>query len=86
MLNRWSVNALLKSVIVVMSGAVVLMLAFNAWDAYERYAVASRVSVLTDASGSVFRALNGLRLDRSFTERALSAETVAPQDRKQVYS
>jgi methyl-accepting chemotaxis protein len=84
MLNRWSVNALLKSVIVVMSGAVVLMLAFNAWDAYERYAVASRVSVLTDASGSVFRALNGLRLDRSFTERALSAETVAPQDRKQI--
>jgi len=84
MLNRWSVNALLKSVIVVMSGAIVLMLLLNAWDAYGRYAVASRVFVLTDASGSVFRALNGLRLDRSFTERALNAETVAPQDRKQI--
>src|SRR5215469_3816664 len=84
MLNRWSVNALLKSVILIMSSAIVLMLALRAWDAYDRYGVASRVSVLTDASGSVFRAMNGLRLDRSFTDRALKAETVAPQDRKQI--
>ena len=84
MLNRWSVNALLKSVILIMSSAIMLMLAFNAWDAYSRYMTASRVSTLTDASGSVFRALNGLRLDRAFTERALNAETVAPQDRKQI--
>src|SRR5579862_7562283 len=44
MLNRWSVNALLKSVILIMSSAIMLMLAFNAWDAYSRYVTASRVS------------------------------------------
>jgi hypothetical protein len=31
MLNRWSVNLLLKSVISVMAAAIVLMLASGAW-------------------------------------------------------
>jgi methyl-accepting chemotaxis protein len=67
-----------------MSSIIIVILAYGAWGAYERLGVAGRVMVLTKASGSVFRALNGLRLDRSFTDRALRAEQVAPADRKQI--
>src|SRR5258708_827142 len=84
MLNRWSVNALLKSIILAMSVIVVATLATGAWDAYQRFGMANGVTALTQASGAVFRALNHLRLDRSFTERALRAEQVGAPDRKQV--
>ncbi len=84
MLNRWSVNFLLKSVIVAMSAITVVMLSVGAWSAYQRLEVANRVAVLTDASRSVFQALNNLRLDRAFTGRALNAETPSAADRKQV--
>jgi len=68
MLNRWSVNALLKSIITVMSAIVVVTLAAGAWNAYQNLTTASRVVGLTKTSGYVFRALNGFRLDRSFTD------------------
>jgi methyl-accepting chemotaxis protein len=85
MLNRWSVNALLKAIIVVLSAIVVVMLAAGAWNAYERYMMASRVTVLTEASGSVFRALSALRRDRNFTDRALKLNDPAgAADRKQI--
>jgi methyl-accepting chemotaxis protein len=72
MLNRWSVNLLLKSVISVMAVVIVLMLASGAWDAFTRYRVASRVTTLTVASNFVFQAMANLRLDRNFTERVLN--------------
>lgn len=50
MLNRCSVNFLLKSVILVVSGALVIVFALGAWNAYGRYAEASRVEVLTGVS------------------------------------
>jgi methyl-accepting chemotaxis protein len=84
MLNRWSVNFLLKSVITVMAAAIVAMLATGAWSAYQRFSSASQMSVLTDASRSVFLALNNLRLDRAFSDRALKADTPAANDLKQV--
>ena len=84
MLSRWSVNVLLKSVVLVMSAVMVVTFALGAWDAYSRYGVAERMTTLTQASDAVFRALNNFRLDRSFTDRALRAETVGPADRKQV--
>jgi len=69
MLNRWSVNALLKSVIVVMSAAIVLMLLLGAWSAYERLGTTNRVVALTRTSGLVFQALGDMRRDRTFTDR-----------------
>src|SRR5262252_6285198 len=84
MLNRFSVNALLKTIIVVMSAMVVLTLAARAWDAYQRFTIAGEVEGLTKASNFVFRALNGARLDRSFTERLLKEEQPSVQDRKQI--
>jgi methyl-accepting chemotaxis protein len=84
MLNRWSVNLLLKLVIASMAAIAMLTLATGAWDAYQRVTVANRVAILTDASNSVFQALHNLRFDRSFTDRALKADAVAPGDKKQI--
>ena len=84
MLNRWSVNFLLKTVIAALSAMAVAMLAVGAWGAFGRLEVANQVTALTDASRSVFLALNGLRLDRSFTLRLLAADTPAATDRNQV--
>jgi len=84
MLNRWSVNFLLKSVITVMAAAIIAMLATGAWRAYQRFDIASQMVVLTDASRSVFQGLNNLRLDRAFSNRALKADTPAANDLKQV--
>lgn len=47
MLNRWSVNVLLKSVIIAMAAMVVVLLAIGAWSAYQRLSVANRVTALT---------------------------------------
>jgi methyl-accepting chemotaxis protein len=74
MLNRCSVNVLLKSVILVISTVVVISLALGAWDAYGRFGEAGKVVSLTKASDAVFRAMSALRLDRNFTDRALKAD------------
>ena len=85
MLNRWSVNFLLKSVIATMSAAVTLVLAIGVWNAYDRFTRAGRVTVLTAASDSVFSTMSGLRRDRTFTERALKLpDPIGAADRKQI--
>jgi len=85
MLNRWSVNALLKTVIVVMSATVIVVLAIAGWGDYQRLRMANRVLALTRASNSIFLALGDLRRDRTFTDRALKLpDPAGPVDRKQV--
>src|SRR5579864_9168884 len=85
MLNRWSVNALLKSVIVVLSTIVIVTLATGSWDAYQRFNASGRVVALTKASDSVFQAMANLRRDRVFTERGLKGNDVLPAPaRKQI--
>jgi methyl-accepting chemotaxis protein len=85
MLNRWSVNALLKSVIVALSTIVVITLATGSWDSYQRFTTSGRVVALTKASDSVFQAMANLRRDRVFTERGLKGNDVVPApDRKQI--
>ncbi len=85
MLGRWSVNVLLKSVIVAMSVIVVITLAIGAWNAYRGLSLASRVVRLAETSRSVFEALGDLRRDRTFTVRALSlAEPTPAADKKPI--
>ena len=85
MLNRWSVNALLKSVIVALSTIVIVTLALGAWDAHQRFDTAGHVVALTKASGSVFQSMANLRRDRTFTERGLKGNDPVPAlDRKQI--
>jgi methyl-accepting chemotaxis protein len=71
MLNRFSVNLLLKSVIAVLAASVVIVLAIGAWDSWARLTVATRIAAVTNASGELFKALHNLRLDRTGTFRDL---------------
>ena len=85
MLNRVSSNVLLKSVIAVMALAVVAVLASSAWDASQRLTSAKRIRAVVDGSIHVFTTFHNLRLDRSFTTRALGGENpVEPLVKKQI--
>jgi methyl-accepting chemotaxis protein len=78
MLNRLTVSALLKIVILVTSFAVVVGFSLNAWDSWGRLQVASRIAVIADASANMFKAMHNLRTDRSTTIRMLNSD--APMD------
>ena len=65
MLNRLTVSALLKTVILVTSFCVVVGFSLNAWDSWGRLQVASRIAVIADASANIFKAMHNLRTDRS---------------------
>ena len=78
MLNRLTVSALLKTVILVTSFCVVVGFSLNAWDSWGRLQVASRIAVIADASANMFKAMHNLRTDRSTTNRLLNAD--APMD------
>jgi methyl-accepting chemotaxis protein len=85
MLNRWSVNLLLKSIITVLSTIVVITLAVGAWKDYQRFGTTRHIVVLTKGAGAVFRAMHNLQIDSSFTERQLNAPNpVAANDKKQI--
>jgi methyl-accepting chemotaxis protein len=75
MLSRVSVNAILKSVIVTLGAAVVLMLALGAWSSWSRLAAAKRIVAVADVSSYMFAALDRLRNDRAVTLRDMLAET-----------
>jgi methyl-accepting chemotaxis protein len=78
MLNRLTVSALLKTVILVTSFCVVVGFSLNAWDSWGRLQAASRISVIADASANIFKAMHNLRTDRSTTNRLLNSD--APMD------
>jgi len=78
MLNRLTVSALLKTVILVTSFCVVVGFSLNAWDSWGRLQVASRIAVIADASANIFKAMHNLRTDRSTTNRLLNSD--APMD------
>jgi methyl-accepting chemotaxis protein len=73
MLNRLSVNALLKSVVGMLAVAVVILLATSSWESWGRFKAASRTVRVADASAHLFTALVSLRLDRSWTFRDLQS-------------
>ena len=78
MLNRLTVSALLKTVILATALCVVVGFSLNAWDSWNRLQTASRISVIADASASLFKAMHNLRTDRSTTVRMLNGD--APMD------
>jgi methyl-accepting chemotaxis protein len=82
MLARLSANTLIKSVITTMALITIVMLAGSAWSSAQRVAAASRIALITDASGSAFKAMANVRLDRSFTERNLKRGEPAPASEK----
>lgn len=48
MLNRVSINVLLKTVIATLGAAVVIMLSMGAWDSWNRVNAASRAAAVTE--------------------------------------
>jgi methyl-accepting chemotaxis protein len=73
-LKRTSVNTLLKSVIAILGAAVVVMLALNAWDSWQRLRVASRIAAVADVSGYLFTSLHNMRVDRASVFRDLQSD------------
>lgn len=74
MLNRVSINALLKSVILVLCASLVVVLSLGAWGSWQRVSTANRIAAVTSASTDIFKALHNLRSDRSRTVRAVLAD------------
>jgi methyl-accepting chemotaxis protein len=79
MLNRMTVNVLLKSVIVTLALVVVAMSAWAAWSSWQRLASARRIATVIEASADMFAALPGLRNDRSMTQQHLAADQPAKE-------
>jgi methyl-accepting chemotaxis protein len=77
MLNRVSVNVLLKSVVALLAGALVLSLAIDSWNSWVRFGQSGRMVSVADASSSLFNALASLRIDRSSTARDLNLDRQA---------
>ena len=78
MLNRTSVNAILKSVIATLAAAVVVVLALGAWSSWTRLQAVNRIATVADASAHLFTALHNLRSDRSRSYRMLTADEQMP--------
>jgi methyl-accepting chemotaxis protein len=74
MLNRITVNVLLKSVIVTLALVVVAMSSWAAWSSWKRLASARRIATVIEASADMFAALPGLRNDRSMTQQHLASD------------
>jgi len=74
MLNRLTVSALLKSVILATSFCVVVGFSLNARESWDRLRSTSRITLIADASANMFKAMDRLRSDRSTTNRLLNSD------------
>jgi len=80
MLNRLTVSALLKAVILITSLCVIVAVSQGAWNSWGRLQTTTRMTGVADASANLFKVVHTLRTDRPSTSRALSAEQ--PIDRE----
>jgi len=80
MLNRLTVSALLKAVILTTSFCVVIGFSLNAWDSWGRLQSTSRIAVIADTSANLFKAMHNLRTDRSTTNRLLNSDQPVDSD------
>ena len=74
MINKVSVNTLLKGVIAPLVVAVVVMLGFSAWQSWDKLRTADGMTGVAEASTHLFTALHNLRVDRSATTRDLRSD------------
>src|SRR5215467_5735095 len=76
MLDRLSVNAILKLVIATLSAVVVIMLAAGAWSSWSRLQGDTRIAGVAAASAHLFTALHNLRSDRARSYRMILGDEV----------
>ena len=80
MLNRLTVSALLKAVILATALIVIGGVSLSAWDSWQRLQAANRMSVVADASANLFKAMHNLRTDRSTTSRQMNSDQAIDPD------
>ena len=79
MWNRLSVNTLLSAAIALMALFVVVLLAGQAWDSWQRLTMTGRIETTAEASRAAFTSMHNLRTDRASTFRTLKADgTITP--------
>ncbi|WP_407156780.1 methyl-accepting chemotaxis protein [Bradyrhizobium sp. STM 3557] len=74
MLDRFTVSALLKSVITATALVVIVVFSLNSWDSWQRWQSAGRILKVADISAYLFKSLGSLRSDRSTSLRTLNAD------------
>ena len=74
MLNRVTISTLLKTVIMTLGVAVVVMLAVNAWDSWSRLSTANQAEAAANAESYLFTALYNMRIDRASTVFDLNSD------------
>ena len=74
MLNRISVNFILKSLITSLMSIIIIALAVGAWDSWRRLGAVSRIGAVAEATSYMFTALHNLRVDRSQSSRNLNSD------------
>ncbi len=80
MLNRLTVSALLKAVILTTSFCVVIGFSLSAWDSWKRLQSTSRIALIADTSANLFKAMHNLRTDRPNTSRLLNSDQPIDSD------
>jgi methyl-accepting chemotaxis protein len=76
MLNRLTVSALLKAVILITAVITIVQFSLSAFESWQRLQSASRISTIAEASANLFKAMHNLRTDRSTTSRLLNSDSM----------
>jgi hypothetical protein len=74
MLDRLTVSALLRAVILATALCLVINFSLGAWDALDRLRQTNRIAAVADASANLFKAMHNLRTDRATTNRLLNSD------------
>ena len=82
MLNRLSSGLLLKSVLIVLTGLIVLTVSMRAWDIWGQLDTSNRILRITDASEQSFKFLVNIRTDRNSVLRTWNVSDPISPDMK----
>ncbi len=74
MLNRVTVSALLRAVLLATALVVVIEFSMNAWDSWQRLQTTKRIGLVTEASANLFKAMDRMRSDRTTTKRVVVSD------------
>ncbi|HKU06729.1 MAG TPA: HAMP domain-containing methyl-accepting chemotaxis protein [Bradyrhizobium sp.] len=85
MLDRLTVSALLKAVILVTALFVVVGFSVSAWNSWDRLHQANRIAGVANASADLFKAMHNIRSDRPTTARVANSDTpIDPETEKYI--
>jgi len=80
MLNRATVSALLKAVILATALCVIAAVSLGAWSSWERLQATGRMAGVAEASANLFKAMHNAHRPALYTSRNLNAEQPIDRD------